>query len=114
MLIIADKIIHHTDTCIISAYLKTKLKIKNNANVRFTRSQLGHLYPLTLNSKLFVTAPTDLAYTTMERAAKIYAVSNLSTRFKCYLKLISANSILNNPALMPPDHNGDFRGDGVV
>ena len=51
MLIIAHKIIHPADTCNIPAYLKTNLKIKDNENVRFTRSQLGPTF-VPPNSKI--------------------------------------------------------------
>ena len=51
MLIIAHKIIHPADTCNIPAYLKTNLKIKDNENVRFKRSQLGPTF-VPPNSKL--------------------------------------------------------------
>ena len=46
MLILAHKIIHPSDTGNIPAYLKTNLKIKNNENITFTRSQLGPTFVL--------------------------------------------------------------------
>ena len=51
ILILAHKIIHPADSCNIPAYLKTNLKIENNENVRFTRSQLGPTF-VPPNSKL--------------------------------------------------------------